>query len=63
MMIPIIIYEIFVYFYPCKPTIAMAKDKGSLHEKCIIVLAAGTMVYIFIKIQRNKGLYNMGEYT
>jgi len=28
----------------------MVKDKASLHEKCIIILAAGVMVYIFIKI-------------
>jgi hypothetical protein len=28
----------------------MSNDKQSFHEKCIIVLAAGTMLYIFIKI-------------
>jgi len=28
----------------------MVKDKASLHEKCIIVLAAVALGYIFIKI-------------
>jgi hypothetical protein len=28
----------------------MTKDKASLHEKFIVILAAGVIVYIFIKI-------------